>query len=199
MQSKPRGNLFVLSGPSGTGKGTLRKLMFERVPGIEFSVSCTTREPRNGEQEGVDYRFVSHKVFLDRLEKGDFLEYAVVHGQYYGTLKEDVLYALESGFDILLEIDVQGALQVRESMPDSVLVFVSPPSFEELEQRLRDRGTEAEDLLQVRLYNARQEMEKCGFYDHVIINDCVERAAKELESIIIEYRSISKRQRGAAI
>ncbi|MDI9369968.1 MAG: guanylate kinase [Synergistaceae bacterium] len=196
MSGKQRGRLFVLSGPSGAGKGTLRKIMFEGAEGITFSVSCTTRPPREGEREGVDYRFISKEDFLDRLRIGDFLEHAVVHGEYYGTLREDVNRVLESGEDILLEIDVQGALQVRESMPESVLLFVTPPSFEELEKRLRDRGTETEDLLKLRLCNARREMEQLPLYDYVIVNDCVERAARELKGIISTYGNDEKQQGG---
>lgn len=188
MKKQMKGSLFVLSGPSGAGKGTLRKRMFQRVSGIRFSISCTTREPRDGEQEGIDYRFITTEDFLSRLGKGDFLEHADVHGHFYGTLRDDVLDVLEAGDDILLEIDVQGALQVRDKMPESVLLFVAPPSFEELEQRLRDRGTESEERLQIRLRNARWEMEKASLYDFVIINDDLERAAAELEGIIIEHR-----------
>ena len=188
MKKQMKGSLFVLSGPSGAGKGTLRKRMFQRVSGIRFSISCTTREPREGEREGIDYRFITTEDFLSRLGKGDFLEHADVHGHFYGTLRDDVLDVLDAGDDILLEIDVQGALQVRDKMPESVLLFVAPPSFEELEQRLRDRGTESEERLQIRLRNARWEMEKASLYDYVIINDDLERAANELERIIIEHR-----------
>jgi len=188
MKKQAKGSLFVLSGPSGAGKGSLRKKMFEKVPGIRFSISCTTREAREGERDGVDYRFISTRQFLELLDQGAFLEHAQVHGGYYGTLDEDVRKVLDSGEDILLEIDVQGALQVREKMPESVLIFVSPPSFKELEQRLRDRATESEELLQVRLRNAQWEMERADCYDHVIINDDLERAAGELEKIILEHR-----------
>jgi len=162
--------------------------MFEKVPGITFSISCTTREPREGEREGIDYHFISADEFQSRLERGEFLENADVHGHLYGTLREDAVRVLNSGSDILLEIDVQGALQVREKMPESILLFVAPPSFEELEQRLRERGTESEERLQIRLRNARWEMGKAALYDYVIINDDIERAAKELEGIILEQR-----------
>lgn len=188
MKKQTRGNLFVLSGPSGAGKGTLRKKMFEKAPGIAFSISCTTREPRDGEREGIDYHFITADEFQSRLERGEFLEHAEVHGHFYGTLRDDALHVLDSGSDILLEIDVQGALQVKEKMPESILLFVAPPSFEELEQRLRNRGTESEERLQVRLRNARWEMEKAALYDYVIMNDDIERAAEELEGIILEQR-----------
>ncbi len=198
MQGRPKGNLFVLSGPSGTGKGTLRKILFERVPGIEFSISCTTRDPRDDEKDGIDYRFITDREFRARLDDGEFLEHAFVHGYYYGTLRSDVVRALESGRDILLEIDVQGALQVRAAMPESRLIFVSPPSFEELENRLRDRGTETEERLRVRLHNALLEMEQSCKYDHVIINDRADRAADELTRIVLAYRDADKRPGGAS-
>jgi guanylate kinase len=195
MKKQTRGSLFVLSGPSGAGKGTLRKKMFQKVPGISFSISCTTREPRDGEREGIDYHFITAEEFQSRFERGEFLEHAEVHGHFYGTLRDDAVRVLDSGSDILLEIDVQGALQVREKMPESILVFVAPPSFEELEQRLRDRGTESEERLQVRLRNARWEMGKAALYDYVIINDDIERAAGELEGIILEQRQNREAQK----
>ncbi len=195
MKKQTRGSLFVLSGPSGAGKGTLRKKMFQKVPGISFSISCTTREPRDGEREGIDYHFITAEEFQSRFERGEFLEHAEVHGHFYGTLRDDAVRVLDSGSDILLEIDVQGALQVREKMPESILLFVAPPSFEELEQRLRDRGTESEERLQVRLRNARWEMGKAALYDYVIINDDIERAAGELEGIILEQRQNREAQK----
>ena len=137
MNRSDRGKLFVLSGPSGAGKGTLRKKVFETVQGIRFSISCTTRPPRQGEKEGIDYRFISEEAFLSLLKEDKFLEHAKVHGHYYGTLRDDVERTLSSGIDMVLEIDVQGAFQIREKMPESILVFVSPPSLEELEHRLR--------------------------------------------------------------
>lgn len=183
-----RGRLFVLSGPSGAGKGTLREAVFPRLKGLSYSISCTTRPPRNGEKDGVHYRFVTEEAFLCLLNEGRFLEHAKVHGNYYGTLKEDVERALSAGEDILLEIDVQGAEQVRAGMPEAVLIFVSPPTLEELERRLAGRGTEGREGLKLRLENAVLEMSKSGQYDHVIINDDLTRASNELESIIADYR-----------
>jgi guanylate kinase len=188
MNRSYKGKLFVLSGPSGAGKGTLRKKVFETVEDIRFSISCTTRPPRQGEKDGVDYRFISEEAFLTLLEEDRFLEYAKVHGHYYGTLRDDVERTLSSGIDMVLEIDVQGAFQVREKMPESILVFVSPPSLEELERRLRERGTESGENLRIRLRNARLEMLKSGDYDYVIVNDDAERASNELKSIITEFR-----------
>lgn len=188
MNRSDRGKLFVLSGPSGAGKGTLRKKVFETVQGIRFSISCTTRPPRQGEKEGIDYRFISEEAFLSLLKEDKFLEHAKVHGHYYGTLRDDVERTLSSGIDMVLEIDVQGAFQVREKMPESILVFVSPPSLEELERRLRERGTESGENLRIRLRNARLEMLKSGDYDYVIVNDDAERASNELKSIITGFR-----------
>ena len=199
MKKQMRGSLFVLSGPSGAGKGTLRKKMFQNVPGISFSISCTTREPRTGERDGIDYHFLTVDEFQRLLERGEFLEHAEVHGHFYGTLRDDAVRMLNSGSDILLEIDVQGALQVREKMPESILLFVAPPSFEELEQRLRERGTESEERLQIRLRNARWEMGKAALYDYVIINDDIERAAKELEGIILEQRRNREAQKNEVL
>ncbi|NLB83324.1 MAG: guanylate kinase [Synergistaceae bacterium] len=185
---KNRGSLFVLSGPSGAGKGTLRKKIFESLKDIEFSVSCTTRCPRMGEMDGVDYRFLSRNEF-DRLSReGAFLESAEVHGEWYGTLTKDVENALNSGKDILLEIDVQGALQIKKKILDSILLFVEPPDFQVLEGRLRERGTESEDLLQVRLRNARREIAQSDLYDHVVLNESVDQASEELKYIILGYR-----------
>ncbi|WP_367339985.1 guanylate kinase [Aminivibrio sp.] len=195
MNRSYKGKLFVLSGPSGAGKGTLRKKVFETVEDIRFSISCTTRPPRQGEKDGVDYRFISEEAFLTLLEEDRFLEYAKVHGHYYGTLRDDVERTLSSGIDMVLEIDVQGAFQVREKMPESILVFVSPPSLEELERRLRERGTESGENLRIRLRNARLEMLKSGDYDYVIVNDDAERASNELKSIITGFRSFREERK----
>ena len=188
MKKRNRGSLFVLSGPSGAGKGTLRKKIFESLKDIEFSVSCTTRCPRKGEVDAVDYRFLEKNEF-DRLSReGAFLESAEVHGEWYGTLTRDVESVMDSGRDILLEIDVQGALQIKKKIPESILLFVSPPSMEVLERRLRERGTESEDRLQLRLRNARREIAQSDLYDHVVVNDSAGQASEELKNIILGYR-----------
>ena len=178
------GKLFVLSGPSGVGKGTLRLQALKDVPNLKYSVSCTTRKPRDGETDGVEYRFISHEKFIEGIEQGLFLEYAHVHEDFYGTLKQDVMKELEAGHDVLLEIDVQGALQVKEKMPEAVLLFVAPPSPEELERRLRDRHTESEGSLKVRLSNAIKELELKDRYDYVIVNDNLDAACCELRKIM---------------
>ena len=184
-----KGKLFVFSGPSGVGKGTLRMRALSDVENLVYSISCTTRAPRTGEHEGVDYWFISKQDFEDKVARGLFLEHAFVHGDFYGTLRENICRETEAGRDVMLEIDVQGALQIRELLPESVLIFVQPPSLEVLEERLRLRGTESEDKITQRLENAKQEMRQASKYDHVIVNDTLEQAAEELRDVIISYRS----------
>ena len=183
------GKLFVLSGPSGVGKGTLREHALNNIANLVYSISCTTRQPRPGETDGVEYRFISHEKFKQDISNNLFLEYAHVHNDYYGTLKADVEDALNSGLDVLLEIDVQGALQVREKMPESVLIFIAPPSVQELERRLINRNTESQEVIRTRLHNALRELELQDKYNYVIINDDLERASQELRNIIINYES----------
>ena len=179
------GKLFVLSGPSGVGKGTLRQHALNNAPNLKYSISCTTRKPREGETDGVDYRFISHEIFRDYISRELFLEYAHVHEDYYGTLKADVVNELESGHDVLLEIDVQGALQVKKKMPEAVLIFIAPPSVEVLTKRLTGRGTESAESLSVRLSNAIGELALKDKYDYVIVNDDLESACDELRRIIL--------------
>ena len=174
----------MLSGPSGAGKGTLRENALKDIPNLVYSISCTTRRPRPGELDGREYRFITHEQFTAWVEQGKFLEYAHVHDDMYGTLKADVIRELEAGNNVLLEIDVQGALQVREKMPGAVLVFVDVPSIEELERRLRDRHTETEAALQVRLANAVCERELKREYDYIVVNDELDAACHELRRII---------------
>ncbi len=180
------GKLFVLSGPSGAGKGTLRELALKNFDSLVYSISCTTRQPRNSETDGVEYRFITRENFENRINNGEFLEYAHVHDNYYGTLKQDVINELERGNNVLLEIDVQGALQVREKMPEAVLIFIAPPSIEELEKRLRARHTETEENLKLRLKNAEHEMNLQNEYNHVIINDDLNKAVNYLREIFIQ-------------
>ena len=178
------GKLFVLSGPSGAGKGTLRAKALSDIPNLVYSISCTTRQPRPGETDGKEYRFITHEKFTEDISQNLFLEYAHVHDDMYGTLKADVVRELESGNNVLLEIDVQGALQVREKMPGAILVFVDVPSVQELERRLRERHTETEDALNVRLKNALKELELKTEYDYVVVNDDLDTASRELREII---------------
>jgi len=179
-----KGKLFVISGPSGAGKGTLREKALSNIQNLVYSISCTTRAPREGEVDGVQYRFITHEKFKEDIAENLFLEYAHVHADFYGTLKADVVRELDAGKNVLLEIDVQGALQVREKMPEAILIFIAPPSLEILEKRLRDRHTETEENLKLRLSNAKKELELKNKYDYVIVNDNLETASNELRDLI---------------
>lgn len=187
-----RGTLYVFSGPSGAGKGTIRAEVFRRVPNLVYSISCTTREPRKSEQDGVDYRFITERDFTERVCRNEFLEWASVHGHSYGTLKSDVEEALNSGFDLFLEIDVQGAFQVKGSMPEAVMLFVAPPSIAELERRLRSRGTETEADLTLRLQNAQEEMNRKKDYDVIVVNNELEDAVSAVVQCINARRQKEK-------
>ena len=175
-----KGKLFVLSGPSGVGKGTICKKLLENID-LEISVSATTRNPREGEIEGVSYFFVNHDRFEDMIQKGEFLEHAEVFGNYYGTPKQKVLDKLAWGKDVLLEIDVQGAMQVKENHPQ---IFVCPPSLATLKHRLAGRGTESEESLNQRIAKALTEIEMLKNYDYYIVNDELDDAVKNVKSII---------------
>ena len=184
-----RARLFVLSGPSGAGKGTILARVREERPELGLTVSAATRKPRTGEVDGVSYHFMSEERFLELVSQGAFLEWANVHGNHYGTLYSEVDKCLSRGQSVFLEIDVQGAFAVREKRPDAVLVFVEPPSIEELERRLRGRGTESEEAIRLRLANARHEMELAGRYDARIVNDNLEGAVSELLALIDRYEN----------
>lgn len=178
-----KGKLFVLSGPSGVGKGTICKKLLENID-LEISVSATTRKPREGEIEGVSYFFVNHDRFEDMIQKGEFLEHAEVFGNYYGTPKQKVLDKLAWGKDVLLEIDVQGAMQVKENYPESITIFVCPPSLTTLKHRLAGRGTESAESLNQRIAKALTEIEMLKNYDYYIVNDELDDAVKNVKSII---------------
>lgn len=195
----PQGILFVVSAPSGAGKSTLTERLMKSVPGISFSVSTTTRPIRSGEQEGVDYHYVDHERFEEMIERGEFIEHATVHGHHYGTRWETVEKTLASDRDLLLDIDVQGAAQIRgrirNFVPQSrnshsitpfpaVFVFIMPPSLEILAGRLRGRGTDSEETIRRRLENAEGEMRRSKEYDHIVINADVDEAAERLISIV---------------
>lgn len=183
-----RGHLFILSGPAGAGKGTLRKRLFKEMPDLVFSVSCTTRLIRPGELEGKDYYFIDKDAFGELVLKDAFLEWAEVHGNFYGTRRADVETALALGRDMVLEIDVQGCRQVKERMPEAVRIFITVRSLDELENRLEDRGTETPEQLLLRLKNAAIELRHAGEYDHIIVNDDVDRASYELIDLVRRYR-----------
>ena len=191
MMSK--GSLFVISAPSGTGKTTILKKIMAEVERLNFSVSHTTRQPRKGELDGVDYHFVDKPAFVRMREQGDFLEWAEVHGNYYGTSQAEVEKQLAAGIDVVLDIDVQGAQQVREIAADAVTVFIAPPCWEEQKKRLMARGTDSAEVIELRLANGRREMEDARLYQYLIINETVDEAADILRAIILARRSATRR------
>jgi guanylate kinase len=178
------GRVIVISGPSGVGKGTVVRELLERRPDLVYSVSCTTRPPRPGEVHGRDYRFIDAGTFGRLVEEGAFLEWVEIYGHRSGTLWGPIIQELERGRDVILEIDVRGAVTVRERLPGAMLVFLVPPSEEELARRLRSRRTETEDQLKRRLSEAGGEMAAAAMFDHVVVNDDVERAAAEVAAIL---------------
>ncbi|MGZ5382123.1 MAG: guanylate kinase [Thermoanaerobaculia bacterium] len=193
-----RGDLFIVSSPSGAGKTTLIRRVLEdpRIGGmLHFSVSHTTRPPRTGERDGVEYHFVDEAGFRAIEESGGFLEWAVVHGNLYGTSRAEVEPRLERGLDVLLDIDVQGARQVRSHVPEAVKVIVFPPSREVLEARLKARASDAPEVVRRRLAAARKEMEEWGEFDYAIINEDLEAAVDELRSILVARRAGKSRRR----
>ncbi len=185
---KPCGRLFVISAPSGAGKSTLCKMLLEQFPDIRFSVSHTTRMPRPGETDGTDYYFISKDEFIKGTESGRWAEWAEVHGNFYGTSAEILNQALTQGSDILLDIDIQGTLQILSRYPDSITIFILPPSFEILRDRLQSRSTDSPEAVAGRLSNAEKEMAQKDRYRHIIVNDRLSEAARELISIIERYR-----------
>jgi len=193
-KSSTRGTLFVVSSPSGGGKGTLIRRVLECVDNLSYSVSYTTRGPRPGEVDGREYFFIDRTTFDEMIAGGEFLEWACVHGNFYGTSKSQIAEKTASGVDMILEVDVQGAASVRQLLMDSVSVFILPPSFAVLRQRLCARGTDPPEQLEVRLSNAPDELRQYSLFDYVIINDEIERAVGQLASIIYAERARCVRQ-----
>ena len=186
-----KGKLFVVSGPSGAGKGTIcRRLIEDAEEGsLRLSISMTTRAPREGEQHGVSYFFATREEFLQRIEEDGFLEYAEVYENFYGTPKAFVEQERAAGRDVLLEIDIQGAMKVKKACPDGVFLFVVPPSFAILKERLIGRGTDSEETIRLRLSKARKELDFADEYDYLIINDDLETAVRTAESCIAAERA----------
>ena len=185
---------MIISAPSGTGKTSILKQVMEEVQNVSFSVSHTTRTPREGEQDGRDYYFVSREHFLEMIKEEAFLEWAEVHGNFYGTALKPITSRLDEGYDVILDIDVQGAGIIRsENRLEAAHVFIAPPDLQELERRLRGRGTEDEKTIQRRLENSRQELSRSSEYDYLVVNDVLEDAVKMISSIIYAERSRDRR------
>ena len=186
---KRKGILFIISAPSGAGKTTLCRALRKRFPDIKYSISFTTRQPRQGEQNGVDYHFVGKQEFERKLQQGCWAEWAEVHGHYYGTSANLLDAAQLRGDDILLDIDVQGTIQILERYPEAATVFILPPSMNVLEQRLRKRGTDSRATIEKRIESASKEIAQKDIYRHLIVNDDLEIAIAELIQIVASYRS----------
>lgn len=179
-----RGKTFIVSGPSGVGKSTVLKSLLERRKNVYFSVSATTREIRPGEEDGVHYHFLEVDTFRQWIARGDFLEYAEYVGNFYGTPKRYVDEAMDRGEDVILDIEIQGAIQVKSKRPETVSIFIAPPSWAELERRLTERGTDSPEKVQKRLLRAKVEFQTAHTYDYFVINDNVESAVRELDAIM---------------
>jgi len=186
VNSTKKGTLFVISGPSGVGKGTLVSMLREKHPEIKLSVSATTRNPRTGEINGVHYFFLTKEDFKNRIELGEFLEWAEFSGNFYGTNKKFVEKMLEEGQSIILEIDVQGAVQVKSQLKDAVLIFIEPPSFDELKSRLVKRSTESEEEIQKRLSAVKRELEQKKEFNYIVVNDNLDIALENLKAILLK-------------
>lgn len=179
-----RGRLFIVSAPSGAGKTTLCRAVRERIPDLIYSISYTTRLPRGGEAHGVDYYFISRREFENDIENGKWLEWAPVHDHFYGTSKDQIEHHLSRGRDILLDIDVNGAVQILEKYPGSITIFIMPPTLDVLRRRLENRGTDAPEIIARRLKNAVHEIARKDLYRHIIVNDVLPEAVERLVAII---------------
>ncbi len=180
----PQGVLLVVSGPSGAGKGTICQMLRDQLPELGYSVSVTTRQPRTGEIDGVNYFFKTVEEVKEMIAQDQLLEYAEVYGNYYGTPRDYVMDLLNSGKDVLLEIDIQGALQIKKRFPDGVFVFIVPPSLDELSARIYKRGTDSEEVIQRRMASAASELTYAAEYDYIVVNDIAEKAAGKILTIM---------------
>lgn len=194
------GTALILSGPSGSGKSSICREVMKRHPDVAFSISCTTRAPRGTERHGVDYHFLRRDEFMAKIGAGEFIEYAEVHGNFYGTLKSEVLDRVTKGIDVILDIDVQGAAKVHELCRSNDIfrdcaefVFVAPPSHAELERRLRGRGTDAEEVILRRLENSKLEISRWREYSYLLVNDDFESAVEKFNALLLAFRMSTKR------
>ncbi len=183
-----RGNLFVISAPSGSGKTTLVRRLLDTLDDVQFSISFTTRSVRGSERDGIDYHFIAEESFRSKIEEGEFLEWAEVHGNLYGTSKLETEKIRAGGEDILMDVDVQGATQVRKAQPDAVTLFIMPPSFAVLEMRLRGRRQDSDKVIEGRLVEARHEIHHYKDYDYVLVNDSVDRTSELFKAIVLAER-----------
>ena len=179
-----KGRFIVISGPSGVGKGTICNKLIKEV-NAWYSVSTTTREKREGEVEGINYFFVTKEEFKERIKKNEFLEYNIYNDNYYGTSREIVLDKMNQGINVFSEIDVNGGKNIKKAFPDALLIYIAPPSMEELKRRLIERGTDSEEVINKRLEIAREEAKQINFYDYIVVNDDLEKAIKEVKNIIL--------------
>ena len=194
MKEKEEGSVFIISAPSGAGKTTLVKGVMEKLPGLKFSVSYTTRLPRSNERDGEDYHFVTPYAFQAMIEKGDFLEWAEVLGNRYGTSQSDVNTWTSEGVDLILDIDTQGAKQVVEKNDQVILIYILPPSLKALQERLVKRGLDSLEMIKLRLSNARRDIEEARWYHYVIVNEKVEEAIEKLKAVIVAERCRKKKK-----
>lgn len=191
---KRRGSLFVLAAPSGGGKSTVLRALLGRVDSLSYSISVTSRAPRRNEKEGVDFHYVSEDEFNAMIERKEFYEWAKVHGNYYGTRKQTVEDLLDTGADVVMDLDVQGAYAIRGMKPEAVTIFLLPPSMQVLEQRLRGRGTDDEEIIRLRLRNAAVEIAQCRMFDYLVINDHLDRVIDQIGQIVEAERHRGIRQ-----
>jgi guanylate kinase len=188
------GQLFVISAPSGAGKSTILMAVRQRLTGLGYSISHTTRKPRGNEKNGIDYHFVDDQTFTKMTDEGDLVEWAKVYDNFYGTSSSGLQDLTDSGLDVLMDVDIQGGRNIKNRFPDSILIFLLPPSLEELERRLRKRGTDDEPVIESRMEMAADHIKNCVWYDYIIVNDKLETAIDEAQSIIVSERCLTERQ-----